>query len=983
MLRVDSKKNCKLVYSLGKHPYLGFVIEPHIVQLNDKGGLSLTHQKLYSHTAKEFDAFLDETDYKIIKLLDQIDQEYIIRKYHKEPIRPSQYFPKFWNEKLYDVVRPIIEKKLVEVIRLIQDKPLFEMGKEGDPASKAISIATEPASVLFHFRRNSEGTRYFPTIKFKGERIEFMFKNAEIICNHPAYMLLGKNLLYFDTDLEGKKLQPFLNKRYIDIPKNSEGTYFKKFVAPLIERHNVYAEGFRIVTEQLEAKPILKLAHAWNNEIQLILSFQYGKYTFLYQSGTKVSVSVECKNDEYVFHRIKRSLSWEKTKVALLRELNLIPTDGSAFILNDSNFTEREQDTAHLIMEWINENHKVLTEAGFIIQQDSKGKRFFIGESKIDLQIKESNDWFDIYATVYFGEYAIPFIQLRDHILNGNKEFELPNGEIAVIPEKWFAQYQGLLSFAEGTSHLKLKKHHLGIVKEYANSELALLTMDRKLNSLMNFEKIDEAILPKNFRGTLRPYQKAGYDWFNFLKKWNFGGCLADDMGLGKTIQTLALLQKIKEENNFHLTQPNLFDNNFNTEKVTLPHPSASLIVMPTSLIYNWLNESKKFTPDLKILVYTGPLRDKNSSKFENYDLILTTYGIVRMDMEVFKNFYFHYIILDESQTIKNPTSKISRAVRALKSKHKLILSGTPVENSVVDLWSQMSFVNPGLLGNHTFFTNEFAVPIDKKQDQEKGQRLQTIIKPFILRRTKKQVAAELPEKTEHIYYSDMSEEQDQFYEETKSYYRNEILRIIEQQGFAKSQIHVLQGLTKLRQIANHPKLVKEDFTAESGKFMDIIHTLNTITSKGHKVLLFSQFVKHLSLFKEHFEKNNIDYAYLDGATQDRAKVVETFRTDEQIKIFLISIKAGGVGLNLTEADYVFILDPWWNPAVEQQAIDRTHRIGQKNNVFIYKFITKNSVEEKILALQQRKKKLADSLIIIEDSFIKTLTEEDIKAILD
>lgn len=985
MVRVDSKKPCKLVYSLCKHPYLGHVIEPHIVQLNPNGSLTLSHRKLYSQTAKEFDAYLDERDYKLIKLLDQLDQEYIIKKYHKEVIRPAQYFSKIWNDKLYAIVRPIIEKKLVEAIQQIGDKPFYEMGKEGDPANKPIKIAKEQTSVLFHFRRSPEGTRYFPTIKYLGNRIEFMFKEAEVISMQPAYMLLGNELLFFEPELDGRKLIPFLNKRYIDIPKNSEAAYFKKFIGPLIERHNVYAEGFQIITEQFDAKPNLKMVYAWNDTIQLVLSFQYGKYNFLYQSGTKVSVSVENKNDEYVFHRVKRSLQWEAQKIDLLKELGLSPSDGSAFILK-TNSEEAEAGTYHKMLEWLAFNHDKLTEAGFNIIQEDSGKKYFLGKSKIDLKINESNDWFDVYATVYFGEIEIPFIQLKDHILNGKKEFTLPNGEIAIIPEEWFSQYQNLFHFSEHGQQLKFKKHHIALLKEYADSELAQITIDRKLQRLSEFERIDEIEMPARFNGELRPYQKAGYDWFHFLRRWNFGGCLADDMGLGKTIQTLALLQKIKEENIIQQTQPTLFDTssiNLFNQVDKQESTRTSLIIMPTSLIHNWLNEAKKFTPDLKILVYTGVLRDKNISLFANYDVVLTTYGITRLDFELFKHFFFHYIILDESQIIKNPSSKISKSVRALKSKYRLVLSGTPVENSVVDLWSQMAFINPGLLGSQTFFNDHFATPIDKKQDEEKAKKLQLMIKPFVLRRTKQQVASELPPKIEHLYYSDMSEEQEKIYEETKSFYRNELLKMITEQGVGKSQIQLLTGLNKLRQIANHPRMIEEEFDGESGKFSDVIHTLENILTKGNKVLIFSQFVKHLELFRKYFKKHHIPFSYLDGSTVNRQDVVSEFKTNEEIQVFLISIKAGGVGLNLTEADYVFILDPWWNPAVEQQAIDRTHRIGQKNTVFIYKFITKNSVEEKILALQERKRKIADSLITTEESFIKSLSEDDIRAILE
>ncbi len=488
--------------------------------------------------------------------------------------------------------------------------------------------------------------------------------------------------------------------------------------------------------------------------------------------------------------------------------------------------------------------------------------------------------------------------------------------------------------------------------------------MDRKLQKLSDFEEIEDADIPKSFNGTLRPYQKAGYNWFHFLRKYNFGGCLADDMGLGKTVQTLALLQKIKEENH------------------DLGIHTTSLIIMPTSLVYNWLNEARKFAPKLKIHAHTGSFRNKEIELFSNYDVVITTYGITRVDIDLLKNLYFNYIILDESQNIKNPASKSFKAVKSLKSKHKLILSGTPVENTVNDLWTQMSFINPGLLGNQHFFYTDFVVPIEKKKDEEKAAKLQALIKPFVLRRTKTQVATELPAKTENLFYCQMSDEQKEYYEKVKSEYRNALLVNLENGSFKRSQIQVLQGLTKLRQIANHPLMIDEGYEGDSGKFENVIHTLENVLSRGHKVLVFSQFVKQLDIYRRYFDGQNIPFAYLDGATSKRGEVVREFQANKDIKLFLISIKAGGVGLNLTEADYVFILDPWWNPAVEQQAIDRTHRIGQDKNVFIYKFITKDTVEEKILALQNRKRKVAESLITTEESFVKSLTAKDISDIL-
>ena len=966
MLRVDSEKPCKIVYSICKHEFLGFLIEPHVVQLNSDKGFSLTYQRLFSATALEFTSILNETDFKLIKLLEETEQGHIIKRHHKKAIRPVEYFRTIFNENIYETLRPKIERKIVEALKLIGNKDLYLMSKEGWPVEKKLSIANEPSSVLFHFRRNLIETRYFPTIKFQGQRIEFMFKEAQIICNQPAWLLLDEVLYYFEEDVEGKKLQPFLNKRFISIPKSSEKTYFEKFVAPLIEKHAVYAEGFEIRTEKFEAVPVLKLLHSDSEAPQLQLYFKYGDYIFPSGSDRRVSVRTEKRDNDYIFHRIKRSLSWEKNKINILQELGL-SSSGSIFsnVYNPVSQDKDSEDSPFNIINWLNEHHDDLEINGFLFEQTQGNKQYVIGRSKIDLEIRENNDWFDIHAVVHFGPYQIPFVDLKNHILNKIREFKLPSGQIAVIPEQWFAQYSNLLQFSEGSNQLKLKKHHIGLINDFSTSELAIVSMDRKLKKLANFEEIEEIDIPKAFHGLLRPYQKAGYDWFHFLRKYNFGGCLADDMGLGKTVQTLALLQKVKEDNH------------------EIGAHTTSLIIMPTSLVYNWMNEAKKFAPKLKIHAHTGTFRNKDIEIFSNYDVVITTYGISRVDIEILKSFFYEYIILDESQNIKNPASKSFKSVKTLKSKHKLILSGTPVENTVNDLWTQMSFINPGLLGNQSLFYTEFVIPIEKKKDEEKASKLQTLIKPFVLRRTKTQVATELPPKTENLFYCQMSEEQKEYYEEIKSEYRNELLLNLENGGFKKSQVQVLQGLTKLRQIANHPRMIDEDYTGDSGKFENVIHTLENVLSRGHKVLVFSQFVRHLAIYRKYFDAEKTPYAYLDGATAKRGQVVKEFQSNKDIKLFLISIKAGGVGLNLTEADYVFILDPWWNPAVEQQAIDRTHRIGQNKNVFIYKFITKDTVEEKILALQNRKRKVAESLITTEESFVKSLTVRDIEDILN
>ncbi len=505
-----------------------------------------------------------------------------------------------------------------------------------------------------------------------------------------------------------------------------------------------------------------------------------------------------------------------------------------------------------------------------------------------------------------------------------------------------------------------LKKYHLNLLKELQENNLAKVHMSDKLRHLEAFTGIKDYPLPGGFSGKLRPYQKAGYNWLRFLNEFHLGGCLADDMGLGKTVQTLTLLQSEKEKDG----------------------SGTSLLVMPTSLTYNWEMEAAKFTPQLKILNYTGTLRNKDIARFEKYDVVITSYGITRLDIESLQKFFFNYIILDESQVIKNPSSNIAKAVLQLRSRHKLTLTGTPLENSTLDLWSQMTFINPGLLGGQTFFKNEYQIPIEKRGDEAKGKKLNSIIKPFVLRRLKSQVATDLPEKVENIHYTNMTAEQEEKYEEAKSYFRHKILDQIDKDGINNTRFMILEGLTKLRQLSNHPRMVDSAYTGSSGKMEDLSHMLENALLEGHKLLVFSQFVKHLEIVKEFLNDKKIPFAYLDGSTTDRRDQVEKFNNEPNLKVFLISIKAGGLGLNLTEADYVFILDPWWNPAVEAQAVDRAHRIGQKKKVFTYKFITRNTVEEKILQLQQRKLKLSTDLISTEESIMKQLTREDIAQML-
>jgi SNF2 family DNA or RNA helicase len=976
---VHSDQPFQIVYSIFSHEYLGLLFESFAIQLDEKGRLSLAYQNISSANASEFDSGMTKADYDLIKLMDSMQPEVVVKPYMKKGnLRPKEFLQKIFDSKtpdktIQDLLFKNIEIKRSKILPLLIGKRLFEMGSDGNPTWKEITVNAEPATIVFHFEKGEYNTQYYPRVKFKGTPLDWQHKGGYLVCKDPAWLIVNQQLYHFENEVDGKKLQPFLTKSRIMVERKFEPEYYRKFVTALITQFDVVSKGFDIHTEQGTPEALLTFnelpggsgADLFGGEVENLnediivfqLRFKYGDFDFGITSKEKEGSGNSCRFEErdgnFTFWKTVRTEQIEKKFETILKKKHMVFSHGKFALPKSKAF------------EWLGNNEDYLRDNKIKIEQRGSlsGKTFHIGKAQISIEVNENIDWFDVKAHIKFGIYLVPFAKIRKLIIQGKTEFELPNGETAVIPSSWFVNYSELFNFVEERSseELVLRKHHLAFARELQNGELIRLNLSLKLERLRNFDAIDDYELPENFEGILRPYQHAGYNWLRFLNDYQFGGCLADDMGLGKTVQTLALLAHEKIEN------PGF----------------TSLLVMPTSLIYNWELEAKKFTPDLKILVYSGTQRLKDPWKFRGYDIVLTSYGIIRLDIDILKDFYFNYVILDESQAIKNPTSNIAMAVNKLKSKRRLILTGTPVENGTMDLWSQMNFVNPGLLGNQNLFKKQYLLPIEKQNDKDKASRLHAMIKPFILRRLKSQVAKDLPEKLTNVKYSDMTPEQEKVYEEVKSYYREKIIGELAGGGRGSQQFTLLRGLTQLRQIANHPKLVREDYQDNSGKLEDITYMLQETISEDHKVLVFSQFVRHLSIVRQYLDEQEIPYAYLDGATKDRQGQVEKFQNDDKIKVFLISLKAGGVGLNLTKAEYVFLLDPWWNPAVEAQAIDRAHRIGQENKVIIYKFITRGSVEEKIMALQDRKLALAGELISNEESFMKSLDNEDIRALLD
>jgi non-specific serine/threonine protein kinase len=590
--------------------------------------------------------------------------------------------------------------------------------------------------------------------------------------------------------------------------------------------------------------------------------------------------------------------------------------------------------------------------------------RFNTAKPSTRIRINSGMDWFDATVDVVFGDQHVSINEIKRALSNKQQFVQLSDGTLGILPEEWLKKYSLLFRVGEGKQDkLRLSKYHLSVIDELYDQRdetEVIIRLEEKYERLRSFNRIKEVDPPKTLEHILRPYQVAGYHWLNYLSEVGWGGILADDMGLGKTVQALSFLQFQKDQ------QGKL----------------KSLVVCPTTLMFNWENEIRKFTPNLSYCIHHGGDRSRDAKSFADKDVIITTYGTLRSDIRMLVDVPFDYVILDESQAIKNPQSKVTKAASLLQARNRLCMSGTPLQNNTFDIYAQMNFLNPGMLGSVEFFRNEFATPIDKFGEQEQKEHLKKLLYPFILRRTKEQVARDLPEKTETILFCEMEDEQRKIYDAYRNDYRNKILGVINEQGIDKSQLTILQGLMKLRQICDSPAIMNEPekYPNVSIKLEELAREI-TENISDHKALVFSQFLGMLALIREKLTELGVPYEYFDGSTSapDREKAIQSFQNNTSVRVFLISLKAGGVGLNLTAADYVYIVDPWWNPAVEQQAIDRTHRIGQTKNIFAYRMICKDTIEDKILQLQEKKRSLAKDLIADDASFVKSLSREDVE----
>lgn len=840
--------------------------------------------------------------------------------------------------------------------------PLYLFEEDGGKVtpSKLVEFTIIPAAVYPKIEIAEKGEFFEVNCKFEFDNRNLSSSSFKLIEN--MFVRYDKQFYFFDSKLAIRLHHYFsVNRHRLFIHREQFGIYKEKFLDPLENQLPIHYS----FTRKAEKKPVSKKV----NQLE-----EVEKHLYLTESDNYIVITPAVHYGESEVPLLSRRTLYEtlpegsreerprnewleRGYIKLLQDLHpeFDPNSGREFFyLHRNEFLESG---------WFLDAFEKLRRENvqiFGFAQLSKN-RYNPNKASVRTTLASGIDWFDVHTKVKFGEQEARLEDLQKAILKRSAYVELGDGTQGILPQEWIDQFGQFFRSAEISGEfLRVSKSNFQLIDDVFREEAIDLQVRKELHELTdklaNFKSISQTRIPKKLKATLRDYQKEGLNWLNFLDEFGFGGCLADDMGLGKTLQLIAYILTQHEKGR---KEPNL-------------------IVMPTSLIFNWKNEIRKFAPHLKVHELTGIKRNTAAVDFNNYDVILTTYGTLLLDIEILRKCDFNLIVLDESQAIKNPNSKRYKAARLLNGRQNIVLTGTPIENNTFDLFAQLSFTMPGLLGTARAFQELYSTPIDKFGDTKRAKELQRKVHPFILRRTKKQVAKELPEKTEMVVYCEMGEMQRKLYDTYKKEFQS-MLQSKSEDEIRKNQALVLQGMMKLRQICNSAANLgdDEDYGDESAKIRELITQIED--KKGeHKILVFSQFVTMLDLIRKELEAKGIAHCYLTGETKDRQAQVDQFQNDEETRVFLISLKAGGTGLNLTQADYVFLVDPWWNPAVENQAIDRAYRIGQEKHVIAVRLITPNSIEEKIMELQSRKRELADELIHTDNAVMKQLSKNDL-----
>lgn len=860
--------------------------------------------------------YLKDTDRKILQIMSNLisDMDYDANNYSYNRVRIDDF-------------------SITDILKLLNLSPqvYYRQPKKRVPMDLKLD---EPGELQMKITKEKEGWLFLPQLTNDSETKEVIIQN--IFDYTPPIILTNKNRLiplinHVDTDVVRTLLNsPALSDETINSPGLIETVLRSQTFVPFIIPE-VWTEKIK------DGVPIPCLIISMLNKSlgKPRLAFEYGEQRV--EDGASAPLYLS-GDDRGVFRR-------DKIKETEYRQYFL------------DNLTSLVLDTTSLISLI----STLPSDWEIFIERDAPEK---IHRSKVDFEFKTSSeiDWLDINGdvTVDHEKYS-----LAELILASNSDGQIVKlrGKNHFLPDDLYEKIKKLTPFGDKkTGEIKINRVQAGIVESLGDiiAEDSLHeSWQKTLAVVRNYQEISQVKKIPGLSATLRPYQKHGVSYLNYLNQTGFGGLLADDMGLGKTLQTIALLTKIFTE------QKSLF----------------CLVIMPSSVLANWEIEIKKFSPQLRVHNYSGLKRI--FPKREDAEIVLTTYGLLRIDKQKIVEQDFDYLILDEAHHAKNFKSVTAKTAREIRAKNKLCLTGTPIENNLLELYSQMEFLNPGIFGNLEEFKQNIAIPIEKYNDKEKSEHLQKMTKPFILRRTKEQVLIDLPQKTEQTIFVEMETRQQKFYDSIKNYYQTKVLGLVAKQGVAKSHLQILEALLRLRQACCDPRLIKPQTTTTSAKLLETIELVKNAIAEGHKILLFSQFTSMIDILEKTFHIHSIPFVTLTGqtATAKRAKIVADFQESPTPLVFLLSIKAGGVGINLTGADYVIHYDPWWNPAVEKQATDRAHRIGQTKPVTVYKIITKNSIEEKILQLQDKKRDLVDR-IIVGEKINKELTKDDLEYLL-
>ena len=949
-----------VVFNFNKKTYPFFTVDLVSGEVNDNAdGFVGKTEKLDISRYVEMEN-MHEQDKNLLSIVRKL-QEPEIDKY----ISRNSPFAGIWENIIHNEEDdlPAETKELMTEYVFPKLKKLFEDSVENKltfilPKGKSfktnhleqLTLSPYLASPHFFVRKNSH---YTVSCRIDTGSMQYDLEDNESPC--PLFFLYNNQLHLWKAFDVVEQIDKFHPKGKITVPSEEWAKSLNQLILPLAREYKVEFDK-SIVREVKEGEPETKLYLLEKGEFLVFQPvFTYKGYETRAKDRDEVIVS----QGETVLI-VRRNRNAENAFIDKLRNLH------SNFVFNDDNQSLVLKGTEVLRNNWFFLFVDAMKEYKIPVYgfEALKNFRFNTAKPQTQIFISSNTDWFDAKVNIVFGDQRVTVDEVKRALANKQQFVQLDDGTLGILPEEWIKKYSLLFRVGEGkTNSLKLSHYHVSVIDElYEQKDEAelIFKLEEKYEKLRQHNNILPIEPPEGLKNVLRPYQVAGYQWLNYLTEVNWGGILADDMGLGKTVQALSFLEYYKAQH----------------KKMT------ALVVCPTTLIYNWENEIKKFTPSLSYYIHHGPLRIRDKEKLMENDVVITTYGTLRSDIKLLVSIPLEYVILDESQAIKNPSSKVTKAATLLNAKHRLCMSGTPLQNNTFDIYAQMNFLNPGMLGSMEYFKQEFAVPIDKLGEVEYKIHLKKLLYPFILRRTKEQVAKDLPEKQEMILWCEMEDDQRNIYDAYRNDFRDKILGVINEQGIQRSQLTILQGLMKLRQICDSPAILNEQekFENHSIKLDELAREL--VENIGdHKALIFSQFLGMLALIRKKLEELGIKYEYFDGSTTapDREKAIQSFQKDDEKRVFLISLKAGGVGLNLTAADYVYIVDPWWNPAVEQQAIDRTHRIGQTKNIFAYRMICKDTIEDKIIQLQEKKRTLAKELITDDTTFVKSLTKEDVE----